>query len=118
MINYQMRNGIVMVLQEAIMRWNNKDTTMLKSTILKIHNTDGYGVRMLEELTEIDGKIYKHGDFVFEILEDDMELFRVYKDKRDGMLVLEVYTVDLLTPNELKVEDDVKMQMIEESLVC
>lgn len=124
MVNYQMRIGMVMVLQEGIMQWNNNDTSMLKSTLLKINDMDGYSVRMIQEEREIDEKVYKLGDCVFEICEDDglfggsALLFSVYRDKRDNMMVLEVYAEDLLTRNELKVDYDLKMQIIEESLVC
>jgi len=118
MVNYQMRIGMVMVLQNAIMQWNNGDSEALTQALININNTEGYGARYLVEEREIDGIVYNIDDVVFEILEDGEPLFSVYRDKRDNMMVLEVYPVDLLTGNELKVDYDLKMKMIEESLVC
>ncbi|UGO50863.1 hypothetical protein PQE70_gp010 [Bacillus phage vB_BanS_Nate] len=118
MVNYQMRNGIVMVLQEAMRKWNsNEDIKMIKHTLIKINETEGYSVKMLEEEREIDGTVYKLGDAVFEIFEDGQLLFSAYRDKKDDMFVLESYAVDLLTQNELKDEAEF-LNQLDDRLIC
>lgn len=117
-INYQMRNGIVMVLQDAIMRWNNGDAKTLSNVLGSIHDTEGYTARHLIDEREIDGIVYTIDDVVFEILEDGEPLFSIYRDKRDNMMVLEVYSVDLMSVEEVIEELQLKAQIREELGEC
>lgn len=119
-INYQLRNGMVIVLQEAIRQANAKGRSlnMLRDTFEKLNSTEGYSTRTLKESRYIDSILYTKYDDAYEILEDGEPLFTVYRDQRDTMWVLEVYSADLMSREELIAELQLKAQIREELGEC
>jgi len=115
-----MRNGIVIVLQEGIRQANAKgrNLDMLRDTFEKLNDTEGYGFRNLTESRYIDSVLYTKYDDAYEILENGEPLFTVYKDQRDSMWVLEVYSADLMSREELIEELQLRAKIREELEGC
>jgi len=95
------RNGMVIVLQEAIRRGNRGNYSLYNETVLKIRDMEGYKVERLQDEMQIDGETYNNDDMVVLIYENDKLLMTVYKSKIDDMTALEVDIDDLLTQAEL-----------------
>lgn len=99
----KLRTGMVMVLQEGIKQANTGRTQMFKDTIRKIMETDNYSVTFkLERDVVIDGIHYYEGENVTQIFEGSRSIMQIYKDRRDGYIVLNIEPDDLLTEEEIE----------------
>jgi len=95
------RNGMVIVLQEAIRRGNKGNPQLYNETILKINDMDGYRAERLLEEMEINGETYNNDNPVVLVYEGDRLILTIYRDKNDSLFALEVDIDDLLTQAEL-----------------
>jgi len=95
------RNGMVIVLQEAIRRGNKGNPQLYNETILKIASMDGYRAERLLEEMEINGETYNNDNPVVLVYEGDKLILTIYRDKNDSLFALEVNIDDLLTQAEL-----------------
>ncbi|QOV08459.1 hypothetical protein Kirov_260 [Bacillus phage Kirov] len=95
------RNGMVIVLQEAIKLGNKGEYTLYNDTIMKIRGMEGYKVERLQGVMEIEGTAYTSGDVVVIVYENNEPIMTIYRNKHDEMIVLEVDIDDLLTQAEL-----------------
>lgn len=97
-----MRNGMVIVLTEAIKLGNQGKPRLYNDTIYNIDSMDGYSAKRLEDEMEINGETYNNDDLVVLVYEGDKLIITVYRDKHDKLFGMEVDIEDLLTDVELE----------------
>lgn len=98
------RNGMVIVLQEAIRRGNKGRYGLYNDTVMKIREMEGYEVTRLQDEIEINGETYTNDDVVVIVYENKKPIIIIYKHKQDGIMDLEVNIDDLLTQAELDIK--------------
>jgi uncharacterized protein related to proFAR isomerase len=96
------RNGMAIALWEAVRQGNEGDTLLMRKTIHKISQTEGFRVLFgvdLEEDVYVYGKRYTAKDKTILITENGKRLFVIYKD--DGVTGLDVEHFMLMSESEL-----------------
>lgn len=112
----KLRNGMEMILREGVKRGNLGDTKYLKTALKRISTYDNYKVNLnLTKDIAINGKRYRAGSKVTNVMEGDKVIFAIYKDERDRLTKLHVNPFDLMYERDLKdtFQAEIKAMMME-----
>ena len=92
------RNGMVMVLQQAVKEGNEGNTTTYRKAVKKIRGMEGY------DIVNADTKTYNGVAYlgVIHVLEHGKPIMAICSSKEDKLISLEVNIEDLLTDAELE----------------
>lgn len=101
----ELRNGMLMCLEDAIVKADAGDKQPLRDALNKIGNDyrdKGYSIMKVKKSINIRGVRYTATDNVIVVLENGLQMFTIFKDKETGKGWIDLDNLDLLTREEQK----------------